>query len=60
MCRFDEIVSISAKYSPDTAALLAGRVRHWMDEQEAARAEAAAAALGEQLQEAALPGPAIY
>lgn len=34
MCQFDEIIPISAKFSPKTVEILKHRLRHWMDVQE--------------------------
>ena len=32
LCNFDEIIPISAKFSPKTVDILKHRLRHWLDE----------------------------
>ena len=39
LCQFDEIIPISAKFSPKTVEYLKHRLRHWMDVQETHKTE---------------------
>jgi len=39
LCHFDEIISISAKFSPKSVNLLKHRLRHWMDVHDTSRTQ---------------------
>jgi len=39
LCHFDEIISISAKFSPKSVSLLKHRLRYWMDVHDTSRTE---------------------
>ena len=39
LCQFDEIIPISAKFSPKSVELVKHRLRHWMDVQETKKTE---------------------
>ena len=59
MCHFDEIIPISAKFSPSTVSHLSDRLRHWTDVHEAERSEERVVQLGQEL-ERTTPGQSIY